>query len=127
MTVTYGNNTYLPPSPVVPMYLTISSVTNANPMVVTVSTPNSYIAGQVSYFSVPFDYGMYQLNAITAQIISVDVTNLIFTVAIDSSQFDPFITPSSGEQPATISSAGARNTYNFLTLPYHALNGMVGN
>lgn len=127
MTTMYGNNIYLPPSPVVPMYLLISDVTNTNPMEVEVSTPNTYIVGQVVYFSVPFTYGMYQLNGMTGEIIDVDTTNTIFTIAIDASQFDPFTIPSSGEQPATISSAGARNTYNFINLPFHALNGMIGN
>ena len=127
MSTMYGNNVYLPGSPVIPMYLLISSITKSNPMVVTVSTPNSYIPGQVAYFSIPFDYGMYQLNGQAIEIIDVDTTNLIFTMALDSTQFDPFVVPMSGEQPATMAPQGARNVYNFLSLPFHSLNGMVGN
>lgn len=130
MTYNQGNNTYLPPSPVAPMSLLISSITNSNPMVVTVSTPNQYIAGQVVVFTVPFTYGMYQANELTAQIIAIDSTNLIFTVNIDSSNFDPFTPPPAGiyyERPASIASAGCRNVFNVTTLPFHAINGSTGN
>jgi hypothetical protein len=119
-------NIFLPPSPVVPMFLVIASITNANPMVVTTSTPNSWIAGQLAYFSIPFDYGMFQLNSMIGMLLSVDITNLILTFAIDSTKFDHFIIPSSGEQPATMSPAGSRNTYNFVQLPFHSL-GDFGN
>jgi hypothetical protein len=120
-------NTFLPPSPVAPMFLLISAVTNANPMQVTVTTPNQYVVGQLAYFSIPVDYGMFQLNALTGQILTVDPTNLIFTVSIDSTQFDQFVIPSGGEQPASMSPSGARNIYNNTTVPFHAINGMVGN
>ncbi len=121
-------NTFLPPSPVVPPFLIITGITNAVRAVVTVSTPNTYIIGQVIYFSVPFPYGMFQINALTALITAVDVTNLIFTTDMNTTQFDPFIIPSFGqEQPATLSPSGARNIYNTLNEPFHAKNGQVGN
>jgi hypothetical protein len=124
---TQGANTYLPPSPVVPMFLEITSITRANPMVVTTSTQNSWIAGQKAYFSIPFNYGMQQLNTLTAQITSVDTTGLIFTFALNSTQFDPFSVPSNVFQDATMSPSGSSNIYNFTTLPFHALDGAVGN
>ncbi len=96
-------------------------------MVVTVSTVNAYVAGQLVYFSIPFNYGMFQLNGLTGQITSIDVTNLIFTVAINATQFDQFTVPSTGEKPATLSPSGCRNIYNNLSEPFHALDGMVGN
>lgn len=124
----YGNNTYLPPSPVVPMSLLISNISNDLNCVVTVITPNSYVVGQCVYFSVPFDYGMSQINSLTGTIINVDITNLIFTVNINTTLFDSFINPPSGsEKPATLSPAGSRNIYNNLTVPFHSLNGAVGN
>ena len=124
-----GANTYLPPSPVVPMALLITAITTALPMVITVSGQipgNVYIPGQLVYLSVPRTYGMYQANALTAQINAVNGNE--FTVNVDSTQFDPFFVPSSlFEQPATLVPAGARNTYNFTTLPFRSLNGLVGN
>jgi hypothetical protein len=124
-----GSNTYLPPSIVVPLSVLITGITNSNPMVITVNNNesyNTYIVGQLVYLNIPFDYGMYQANGLTTEIISSNGNN--FSVATDSSQFDKFVIPgSSGEQPATLCPAGARNTYNFTTLPFHSLNGMMGN
>ena len=121
-------NTYLPPSPVIPKALIVTNISNARNAVVTVSTPNQYIAGQLFYFSVPFAYGMFQINSLTGQIVSVDVTNLILTTDINSTQFDAFTTPSFGQpQPAMVSPGGARNIYNNTTVPFHSENGLVGN
>lgn len=121
------SNTYLVDSPVIPQFLVITDITQAQFMQVTVSTPNSYIAGQKIYFSVPFDYGMFQANGLTGKILAVDNTNLIFTMDITSTQFNPFVTPSGGIQPATLSPQGSQNTLNYTTMPFHSLNGQVGN
>ena len=124
-----GANAFLPPSPVSPMALNITAITNAHQMVITVSgqLPVSvYIPGQLIYLSIPFSYRMYQANGLTAQILAVNGNQ--FTVNVDSTQFDPFIVPAIiFEQPAMLAPAGARNTYNFTTMPFHALNGMAGN
>jgi hypothetical protein len=128
-----GANTFLPPSPVIPMFLNVVSVSQSNPMVVTVSTPNQYLINQLVYFSIPYDYGMQQLNGVTAEIIGVDATNLIFSMALDSSGFDPFVIPPTGIfyiRPATVSPAGSRNLSNFnvsiQSVPFHS-QGNFGN
>lgn len=127
MAIVYGDNIYLPPSPVTPPFLTISSITRANPMVVTVTTPNSYVAGQKVHFTVPFNYGMTQLNQVTGEILSVSSSNLILTVAINSTQFDSFTIPSSGSKPATIAPAGSKNIYNIIQASFRSVDGMEGN
>lgn len=127
MSVQYGNNIYLPPSPVVPPFLLITNITRASNAVVTVSTANTYVVGQVVYFSVPFTYGMFQINSLSSTIQSVDVTNLIFTMDINTILFDTFTVPISGEQPATLSPSGSHNLFNNTTVPFHALDGTVGN
>lgn len=127
MATQYGNNIYLPPSPVIPKFLVISNISNSSNAVVTVTTLNQYIAQQIVYFSVPFDYGMFQINGLSGEILSVDSTNLIFTVKINTTQFDAFSIPVGGEQPATLAPAGARNEYNILTVPFHSQNGQIGN
>jgi hypothetical protein len=115
-------NTYLPGTPCAPLSLLISSITQTSPMSITVSTPNQYIVGQLVKLTVPSDYGMYQANGLTGQIIAVDPTNLIFTVNINAIQFSPFVIPSvNAEMPASLASAGSRNTFNFTTLPFHSL------
>ncbi len=122
-----ANNVYLAPSPVIPMFLNITAITNANPCQVTTNTANSYVIGQIVKFSVPFDYGMFQINGLSGQILSVDGTNLIFNIGINTTQFDTFTSPSGLAQPATISPAGSRNIYNLNQVPFQSKNGGVGN
>jgi hypothetical protein len=119
-------NTYLPISPVVPPYLLISNVSQTNPMVVTVSTSNGYVVGQVVHLTVPFDYGMFQADQLNGKIIAVDGLN--FSLNIDATQFDAFVTPSGAVvKPASLSPAGSQNIYNFNYVPFHSLDGQVGN
>jgi len=128
MPQTGGNNTYLADSPVAPPFLLISNITRANPCVVTVTTANSYVVGQLVTFLVPFTYGMFQIDGLTGEIQTVDITNLIFSVAIDTIQFDTFVTPPAfAEQPASLSSGGSRNLYNYNQVPFHAVDGTTGN
>jgi hypothetical protein len=119
-------NIYLPPSPVAPPFLLISNITNSFPMVITVTTSNNYVVGQLVHLSIPEDYGMIQADQMTGQILSI--IGLNFSVNIDSTFFDPFIyPPSSTEKPATLSSGGSKNLYNFQQVPFHSVNGSVGN
>lgn len=119
-------NTYLPISPVAPPYLLISSITQTNPMVVTVTESNSYIAGQVVHLTVPDDYGMMQANQLNTLILRVDGLN--FYVQTDATQFDAFTVPSGNVvKPASLSPAGSRNIYNNTFVPFHSIDGNVGN
>ena len=119
-------NTYLPGSPVAPPFLLITNMTQAIQMVVTTSTSNSYVVGQLVRLSVPFPYGMFQADNLTGQILVTDGTN--FTLDINSLQFDAYKTPSAfQEQPATMSPSGCRNIYDISYEPFHSVNGQVGN
>jgi len=125
-----GANAFLPPSPVVPMSAEISAITTTNPMVITLTgllPENIYVPGQLVFLNVPFDYGMSQANGLTGQILSVSGSN--FTINIDATQFDPFVVPvpTGVERPATLCPAGARNIYNFTTVPFRSIDGMRGN
>ncbi len=121
-----SNANYLPPSPVVPAQLTILGITQTNPMLVTTDSfipSNVYIPGQLVRFSVPSDYGMYQVNGLTGSILAVN--GVIFTIAIDATRFDPFVIPTPTRftpAPATLAPAGSRNIYNFTTEPFHSLS-----
>lgn len=131
MTFYNGANTFLPPSPVVPAHLLITAISRSNPAVITTAgfiPHNIYIPGQLARLSIPWNYGMQQADGLTVQILAVNSNS--FSVALDSTGFDPFVVPMTSiytPAPASLSSAGSRNTYNFTTLPFHALNGHVGN
>jgi len=119
-------NTYLPPTPVIPGVLLITNITQTSPMIITIvdSVENTYIPGQLVYLTVPDDYGMFQANGLTGQIL--DINGLNFTVGINASQFDAFIYPPTGNvKPASLSPAGSRNLQfsNFTNqVPFQSLN-----
>ena len=119
-------NTFLPPTPVIPGFLLITNITRANPMVVTItdSDENTYIVGQAVYLSVPASYKMFQANGLTGVITAINGDD--FSLNINSTQFDTFVSPSVGqEQPATISPSGSRNLqFNNSTnrVPFQSLN-----
>lgn len=123
-------NTFLPPSPVVPMNLLIADISNANPCVITVTVDadqeNDYVVGQLIYVTVPPAYGMVELNDQTFKIIAVSGDDL--SINVNSTNFALFVVPVGNvEAPASISPAGSRNIYNYVQVPFHALDGTVGN
>lgn len=122
---TQGANTYLAPCPVIQPFLTITAISNADPCVVTVSETNSYVAGQIVYFSVPPTYGMYQINGLSGEIISISGQD--FTIDIDTTTFSAFSIPvGNRRRPASLAPAGSRNLYNITTVPFHSA-GNYGN
>lgn len=124
---TNGANTYLPPCPVLQPFLTIANITQANPCVVTVNENNTYVIGQVVYFSVPQNYGMYEINSLSGQIIGINGQD--FIVDIDTTTFNKFIpnpTLLFSIKPASLSPSGSRNIYNFTSVPFHS-EGNFGN
>ena len=135
MTVNQGNNYYLPPAITVPSSLTITAITNSNPMVVTISVQpfnesNTYIAGMAVILRIPVTYMMQQANKLVATILSVSGNNL--TLNIDSTLFDPFVVPGPNvEQPATLAPNGSRNLQydntNYKIVPFQNLNPYQGN
>lgn len=122
-------NTFLPPSPVIPMALLITNMTKAAQMVVTLTLGtgqvNSYVVGQLVHFTVPPSYGMIEANQLTGQIVAIN--GLVFTTNINSTQFGTFVTPSTYQvQPASLAPAGSRNLYNYTDVPFHS-EGNFGN
>lgn len=122
-------NVYLPGVIQIPSSIAIVSITNAYPMVATISVDavtesNTYIAGQLVRLTVPYSYGMFQADGLVGQILEVSGSNL--SLDIDSRQFDVFAIPGSGlERPASIAPSGSRNLqFNNLTkqVPFQSLN-----
>jgi hypothetical protein len=71
---------------------TITAITNANPCVVTTAANHNFVAGMMVSFLIPAMYGMPQINAQTAQVLSI--TNNTLTVKIDTTSYGVFAYPS---------------------------------
>jgi len=66
-------------------------VTNALPALVTSQNPHGYSSGIVVRLDIPEACGMQQANGLTGEITVIDPTS--FTIAIDTTFFDPFVMP----------------------------------
>lgn len=134
MTVPNDANEYLQGVIQIPSSLVITAITQAYPMVVTVTVnteteSNTYIEGQLVKLTVPITYGMFQANGLVGRVISNSGANI--TLDLDSRLFDIFSVPVTGAlQPASLAPSGSRNLqYSNGTntaVPFQSLNN-IGN
>lgn len=83
---------YAYPDPVYgPAMRLISSITNANPALVTTTFAHDYVDGTIVRFNIPPATGMQQLNQMTSPILVTGATT--FTIDVDTTQFAPFTVP----------------------------------
>jgi hypothetical protein len=118
-----------------PQYLYVTKISLAKQAVITTSVDPTqyYVVGMKVHFSVPYSFGMYQMNQLTGTIVAMSAANYTMTVDIDSSAFTAFTFPASTASPtaqlfATVAPAGAStkidlNTgvqtgYNFQYQPF---------
>jgi hypothetical protein len=97
-----------------PQFLYVTEITQATQAVVRCSVDPSpyYVVGMKVHFSVPYSFGMYEMNQRTGTIVAISSTNYTMTVNIDSSAFTAFAFPFTTASPtaalfATIAPAGA--------------------
>lgn len=105
-----------------PQFLYVTEITQATQAVVRTSVDPSqyYVVGMKVRFSVPYSFGMYQINGLTGKILAVSSANYTITVDIDSSAFTAFAFPASTASPtaalfATIAPAGASTQFDPVT------------
>lgn len=120
-----------------PQFLYVTEITQASQAVVRTSVdPTLYYAvGMKVHFSVPYSFGMTQINQLTGKIVAMSAANYTMTVDIDSSAFNAFAFPASASSPtaqlfATVAPAGAstqvdpvtgvQTGYNFQFQPFRA-------
>jgi hypothetical protein len=93
-----------PAFPWLPQSRTITSITQANPAVVTTSGNHGYLSGLVCRIFFPFPYansfGMYQINGLSSVINVLSPTT--FSMAINSLSFDPFVVGTALETPQVL-------------------------
>jgi hypothetical protein len=67
----------------------ISSITNANPVVITTTTPHQYIDGLFVRIVLPTGFGMQELNGREGEVTVLSDTT--FSMKIDTTKMDPFL------------------------------------
>lgn len=105
-----------------PQFLYVTEITQATQAVVRTSVDPTayYVVGMKVHFSIPFSFGMTQMNQLTGTIVSMSSANYTMTVDIDSSAFTAFAFPASTSSPtaqlfATVAPAGASTQFNPVT------------
>jgi hypothetical protein len=105
-----------------PQFLYVTEITKASQAVVRVSVDPSayYVVGMKLHFSVPYSFGMTQMNGLTGTIVAISSANYTMTVDIDSTAFSTFAFPTSASSPtsalfATVAPAGASTQFNPIT------------
>jgi hypothetical protein len=106
-----------------PQFLYVTKISKATQAVVRTSVDPSlyYVVGMKMRFSVPYSFGMYQMNGLTGKIVDIDASTYEITVDIDSSAFSTFAFPASTSSPtaalfATVAPAGASTQYDPVTM-----------
>lgn len=82
----------------------ITKITQASEAVITLSVTHGYQVGQSVRIIVPEVFGMVEINGIEATIVAIDTTTTTgntITVNVDSTNFTPFVFPSSYQVPFT--------------------------
>ena len=129
-------NRYLPGVNTIPNSLVITAITQALPMVVTATLANNapnprvntYQVGMNVRLYVPQTYRMYQANGLVGTILAL--SGNVFTLSLDSTQFDAFSVPVNQDgSPASLSPYGSRNlefSNSTGEVPFQNLNN-IGN
>jgi hypothetical protein len=101
----------------------ITNITNGNPATVTTSFAHGYSTGLIVRLILPSGYGMEQADQLFSDITIVDTLN--FTIDLDTTLFQPFVTPGSVTQYPQAVPIGEINSTVYLAtmnvLPYGAL------
>lgn len=112
-----------------PQFLYVTEITKATQAVVRVSVdPTQYYAvGMKVHFSIPYSFGMTQMNQLTGKIVALSAANYTMTVDVDSSAFTTFAFPTSASSPtsqlfATVAPAGASTQVDPVTLVQSGYN-----
>lgn len=97
----------------------VSGVTKADPALVTTTFDHNYLVGTTVRFRIPDSYGMFQLNLLIGQILTIP-TPSTFTVSIDTRDFDTFSVPGSPQQYAQVVPIG-ENTFQLYAAFHNTL------
>lgn len=83
-----------------PRKVQITGISQANPMVVSVSENHDYVVGGIIKLSVPTEFGMTEADGIQAEITAIG-TNTITLGSVDSTAFTAFAFPATAGVPVS--------------------------
>ena len=92
----------------VPNRQSVSTITQANPGVVTTTQAHGYETGLCLRFFFPLNVGMNQLQDVVVKIIKVDDTS--FSIGVDTTNFDSFSPVGTVQTPQVIPVAEAADS-----------------
>lgn len=102
-----------------PQFLYVTEITQATQAVVRTSVDPTqyYVVGMKVRFSIPYSFGMIEMQGLTGEIVALSAANYTMTVDIDSSAFTAFAFPASTSSPtatlfATLAPAGASTQFD---------------
>lgn len=94
----------------IPAISEIASISNAFPALVSTTFANNYLTGAIVRLYIPSYCGMTQANRLKGAITVTGPTT--FTIAIDTTSFDPFVVPfSDAITPAQIVPVGEETSH----------------
>ena len=82
-----------------PLTQTVTSITNANPGVVTTANPHGYFTGAIVQFFFPANFGMTELIGPNKTYIILVLSPTTFTISVDTTNFTHFAISSSLQSP----------------------------
>lgn len=82
-----------------PRLRTITGITLGTTTSIQMSVDHGYLVGEVVRFQVPSEFGTTEINGLTGEVLSVNLTINTITVDINSSSFSAFAFPASGDVP----------------------------
>lgn len=91
-----------------PIMMPVTGISKANPAVITTFAASGYLNGAIVRINVPLGFGMRQMDQLTGTVTVITPTT--FSVDIDASLFDPFVTPTPRYQQSSVVNVGEVST-----------------
>ena len=107
---------------VLPEFHFITKVTQAVQGVVTFSSTHNYQLGDVLYFRINSQFGMVELNQVSAKVVAVSTANNTVTLDLNTSSFTAFAFPLATLYPNILFPVGTVSGKNGLVDNYFSIN-----
>lgn len=108
--------------PVLPEFHFITKISQATQGVVTFSSTHNYKLGDVLYFRVNSQFGMVQMDQVSAKVVDLSTSNNTVTLDLNTSSFTAFAFPLATQYPNIVFPVGTVSGKNGLVDNYFSAN-----